>query len=150
MPVQPLIEPLFVGLTELEFLARVAGETTTKPYNIVRDTFGTMAGVFSEDAWRKFLYLGFHEGSADKAVNVRIKSSAVAKAIADSKPPQTPTAEGLEVIFHRDYSVDDGRYANNGWLQEVPDLVTKISWDNVVLVSRKTARATGSEERRRC
>jgi anaerobic selenocysteine-containing dehydrogenase len=46
-------------------------------------------------------------------------------------------------VFHRDYSLDDGRYANNGWLQELPDPVTKIVWDNAVLVSRKTAADLG-------
>ena len=49
----------------------------------------------------------------------------------------------LEVIFYRDAKVDDGRYANNGWMQELPDPITKISWDNAVLVSRKTAKELG-------
>ncbi len=49
----------------------------------------------------------------------------------------------LEVVFHRDYSLDDGRYNNNGWLQELPDPVTKVVWDNVVLMSRRTARELG-------
>ena len=49
------------------------------------------------------------------------------------------TKEKLEVILHADYSVDDGRYANNGWLQEFPDPITKITWDNAVLVSPQTA-----------
>ena len=44
-------------------------------------------------------------------------------------------------MLYRDTKVDDGRYANNGWLQELPDPITKITWDNAVLVSRKTARA---------
>jgi Fe-S-cluster-containing dehydrogenase component len=47
------------------------------------------------------------------------------------------------VVFHRDYSVDDGRYSNNGWLQELPDPITKLTWDNAVLMSRATARARG-------
>jgi molybdopterin-containing oxidoreductase family iron-sulfur binding subunit len=47
------------------------------------------------------------------------------------------------VIFHRDYSVDDGRYNNNGWLQELPDPITKLTWDNAVLISRKTASELG-------
>ena len=48
--------------------------------------------------------------------------------------------DSLEVVFHRDYSLDDGRYNNNGWLQELPDPITKLVWDNAVLISRKTAR----------
>ncbi len=39
--------------------------------------------------------------------------------------------------------MDDGRYANNGWMQELPDPITKLTWDNAVLVSRKTARELG-------
>jgi Fe-S-cluster-containing dehydrogenase component len=46
-------------------------------------------------------------------------------------------------VFHRDYSLDDGRYNNNGWLQELPDPVTKLAWDNAVLMSRKTAADLG-------
>src|SRR5262249_31773085 len=57
----------------------------------------------------------------------------------------TPSKESLEVVFHRDYSLDDGRYNNNGWLQELPDPITKIVWDNGVLISRKTAQELGVE-----
>ena len=53
-----------------------------------------------------------------------------------------PTPD-LEVIFFRDAKVDDGRYANNGWMQELPDPITKMTWDNAVLVSRKTAKELG-------
>ena len=51
--------------------------------------------------------------------------------------------DSLEVIFYRDAKMDDGRYANNGWMQELPDPITKLTWDNAVLVSRKTARELG-------
>ena len=54
-----------------------------------------------------------------------------------------PTKDNLEIIFYRDSKVDDGRYANNGWMQELPDPVTKMTWDNAVLISRKTARELG-------
>ena len=47
--------------------------------------------------------------------------------------------DNLEVVFHRDASVDDGRYTNNGWLQELTDPITKLVWDNAVLISRETA-----------
>jgi molybdopterin-containing oxidoreductase family iron-sulfur binding subunit len=49
----------------------------------------------------------------------------------------------LEVVFYRDYKVDDGRFSNNGWLQELPDPITKVTWDNTVVISRKTAVARG-------
>ena len=39
--------------------------------------------------------------------------------------------DGLEVVFHRHYCVDDGRYNNNGWLQELPEPITKVAWENL-------------------
>ena len=59
------------------------------------------------------------------------------------KSTTAPSAGNLEVIFYRDSKVDDGFYANNGWMQELPDPITKIVWDNAVLVSRKTAHYLG-------
>jgi len=142
VPVQPLIAPLFSGWTELEFLARFAGEAVTSSYEIVRATFSKMASGDFELEWRKFLYLGFLENSAAKPVEARFESSAVAQA-ASGLSAVAVGKDKLEVVFHRDYSVDDGRYNNNGWLQELPDPVTKLVWDNAVLVSRKTAGELG-------
>jgi molybdopterin-containing oxidoreductase family iron-sulfur binding subunit len=59
------------------------------------------------------------------------------------KAVASPDKDKLEVVFHRDYSLDDGRYNNNGWLQEMPDPITKMVWDNAVLISRKTAAELG-------
>ncbi len=141
VPVQPLIQPLFGGLTELEFLARLAGETPANPHEIVRETFRREArpGNFEEE-WKQFLYDGFRADSAPKPVE---SPFAWAKCRPETKAPETLSKERLEVIFHRDYSLDDGRYANNGWLQELPDPITKMVWDNAVLLSRQTARELG-------
>jgi MoCo/4Fe-4S cofactor protein with predicted Tat translocation signal len=140
VPVQPLIQPLFGGLTEIEVLARIAGLEKTAPYEIVRETFAGLSGKDDDTSWSKFLYNGFLAGSAAKAVNARAtgnaSSNAGAKAVAVSK-------DNLEVVFHRDYKVDDGRYSNNGWMQELPDPITKLVWDNTVLMSRKTAHELG-------
>jgi len=135
VPVQPLIQPLFGGMTELEFLARIAGESQTNPYDIVRTTF---AG--SEEAWKQFLFNGFLEGSAAQPANLPIDQLMVVPKLEDVS---APTQNSLEVIFYRDAKMDDGRYANNGWMQELPDPITKLTWDNAVLVSRKTARELG-------
>jgi molybdopterin-containing oxidoreductase family iron-sulfur binding subunit len=134
-PVQPLIQPLFGGLTELEFLARIAGELQTNPYDIARTTF---AG--SEADWKRFLFNGFLEGSAAKPANLPIDQL---MAIPKLPAAMLPLKDSLEVVFYRDAKMDDGRYANNGWMQELPDPVTKLTWDNAVLVSRMTARELG-------
>ena len=143
VPIQPLIAPLFGGMTALEVLARLAGSGVTDPYSIVRETF---AGFVSADtldaAWRKFLHDGFLVNSAAKPVTVKLSAPAVSEAVASARV-ETPTKERLEVVFARDYSLDDGRYNNNGWLQEMPDPITKVVWDNVVLISRKTAAEYG-------
>jgi MoCo/4Fe-4S cofactor protein with predicted Tat translocation signal len=139
VPVQPLIAPLFGGLTELEVLARLAGEKTTSPYSIVRETFAKWGnGTDTDAAWRKFLHDGFLAESAAKPVEVKLNAAALTEAWRDAKATP-PGKDNLEIVFHRDYSLDDGRYGNNGWLQELPDPITKMVWDNAVLVSRKTA-----------
>jgi len=58
--------------------------------------------------------------------------------------PLSPSA--IEVVFPADYKMYDGRYANNGWLQELPDPITKITWDNVVSLSKSTAKALQVED----
>jgi MoCo/4Fe-4S cofactor protein with predicted Tat translocation signal len=151
VPVQPLIQPLFGGLTELEFLARLAGESQTNPYDIVRMTFfdffySHQAATISpgplevEEAWREFLFNGFFAGSAPRHVGAGVRLTLPGET---GGQPTPPSANNLEVVFYGDSKMDDGRYANNGWMQELPDPVTKITWDNAVLVSRKTARELG-------
>ncbi|MGH7989270.1 MAG: TAT-variant-translocated molybdopterin oxidoreductase, partial [Limisphaerales bacterium] len=135
VPIQPLIQPLFGGLTELEFLAHVAGESETNPCKIVQATFGG-----SDENWKQFLFNGYLEGSAPKPANLPSDQLMTIPKLAKVSPP---TKDNLEVVFFRDAKMDDGRYANNGWMQELPDPVTKITWDNAVLVSRKTARELG-------
>jgi len=133
VPIQPLIQPLFGGLTELEFLARLAGESQVNPHEIVRATFGG-----SEEDWKKILFNGFKADSAPQPVELKL-----AGGFPGGSGGQTLTKDRLEIVFFRDAKVDDGRYANNGWMQELPDPITKMTWDNAVLVSRKTAKELG-------
>jgi molybdopterin-containing oxidoreductase family iron-sulfur binding subunit len=143
VPIQPLIAPLFGGMTELEVLARIAGETVSDAYSNVRKTFSELVGGAEfEASWRKFLHDGFLQNSAAKPVDVKFNSGAVSQAVQGLKIA-APSKNQLEVVFHRDYSVDDGRYNNNGWMQELPDPTTKLVWDNAVLVSYKTANELG-------
>ena len=140
VPIQPLISPLFGGWTELEVLARIAGENTFSPYEIVRATFSEiLGGNTGDEPWKKYLFDGFLAGSAARPASVSLGANANWPAMQSA----APTTDKLEVVFFRDYSVDDGRHANNGWLQEMPDPVAKMVWDNAVLLSRKTAKALG-------
>jgi len=138
VPIQPLIAPLFNGVTEIEVLARIAGESSPGAYEVARETFATFhKGEGVDEAWKKYLHDGYLANSAAKPVEVSAKGLP-ADAFKGLKAT-APSAQSLEVVIARDYSVDDGRYNNNGWLQEMPDPVTKLVWDNAVLVSRKTA-----------
>ena len=156
VPVQPLIAPLFDGITELEFLARLGGFNETNPHEIVRASFREFANHWIylgnpfqftegslEELWKKFLHEGFLASSAPAPTSVALNSGAVAKALAALQPSAAASRASLEIIFHRDYSVDDGRWNNNGWLQELPDPITKLTWENAVLVSPKTAKDLG-------
>ncbi len=139
VPVQPLIQPLFGGLAELEFLARLAGEVQTSAYEIVRATFGG-----SGEDWKKILFNGFAASRPPQSENLKLvqTASGLNQRLAGANIPAI-SANNLEVVFYRDAKVDDGRYANNGWMQELPDPITKMTWDNAVLVSRRTAREFG-------
>jgi len=138
LPVQPMIQPLFGGLTDIEVLARLAGLEVVAPYELVRQTLKELGGE-GEEGWRKFLHDGYLADSGFKPASSPFNAGRVAEAL-KSSPAK---AENFEVILFRDAKVDDGRDTNNGWLQELPDPVTKSVWENVVMISPKTARDLG-------
>jgi molybdopterin-containing oxidoreductase family iron-sulfur binding subunit len=139
---QPLILPLYEGKTVDQLLAVLAGDTELESDAIVRKTFASMPSSAgdSETAWRHVLHDGFLEGSQFKTV-----------AGADIKPPSSvigtlasPSKSAVyELRFLADSHAYDGRFAGNGWLQECPDPLTKLVWDNAALISKKDADALG-------
>lgn len=142
LAIQPLIEPLFDGITDLEFLARLAGLEEALPQAIVRATHHALTGG-DEAAWRHFLQNGCAADSAVKPVSTIIEQDSVAAAAARLSPGNRPSTAALDVVFYRDAKLDDGRFVNNGWLQELPDPVTKLTWDNAILISPATADLLG-------
>ena len=140
VPIQPLMAPLFEGLTELELLARVAGLEPNGSHEIARETFHTLTGG-GEEEWKRCLFNGFQEGSAAKPVEGTLAGAAV-NGVLQAAKPAAPT-DNLEVVFHAHYCVDDGRYNNNGWLQELPEPITKTAWENLILLSPKTFEKLG-------
>ncbi|NLF69936.1 MAG: TAT-variant-translocated molybdopterin oxidoreductase [Candidatus Anammoximicrobium sp.] len=140
--VQPLIEPLFDGKSVLEILAALAGETVDAGggYELVRRTFrGWVGESFSEWKWKKTLADGVLErdaGTAGAPVDVG----------GQARPPEGVLPQGedsFEVVFFADGKMHDGRFANNGWLQELPEPMTRLTWDNAALMSPATAEQVG-------
>ncbi|MEM9238123.1 MAG: 4Fe-4S dicluster domain-containing protein, partial [Verrucomicrobiota bacterium] len=148
--VQPMIYPLYEDcVSELELLSAllsddgtlVAGEVAdgspSPAYTYLRETFAGLAGE-GEEKWKKLLHDGYHAGSKYDAGSFSPDASALSAAIAAA-----PKGGGVELIFASDASVWDGRWIDNGWLQEAPDPQSKVTWDNVALVSPKTAKRLG-------
>lgn len=91
-----------------------------------------------EDSWRKIVHDGFIPNSALPARTVSANTAFL------SQPINPPAPAGsLEISILPDPCVYDGRFANNGWLQELPNPLTKITWDNVALISPRTAARLG-------
>ncbi len=139
---QPLIQPLFNGVPESELLALFLDEPYRPAYQILRDFWrGQPAGAGGdfESRWEQMVSKGLVPGTAATAVGAAANLEGVSAAIAGYTPPQPVAAGQLEINFVADYKVFDGRFANNAWLQELPDPVTKLVWDNPALISPKTA-----------
>jgi molybdopterin-containing oxidoreductase family iron-sulfur binding subunit len=136
---QPLIAPLYAGRSAIEVLANLLGEPDRSDLEIVRDYWRRQAlpGDF-EVAWRNALRKGVVEGTARKAKEVAPK-------IQDVPAPSqgNAAAGGLEIVFRPDPSVWDGRCANNGWLQEMPRPMNRLTWDNAAFISEALARRRG-------
>jgi MoCo/4Fe-4S cofactor protein with predicted Tat translocation signal len=131
--VQPLIEPLYQGKTAHELLAAMLGQPDAKPYDLVRARWqDTGAGNGNFEAfWQGALASGVVSGSAAPAVTPGQLSAAVGAVVAPN--------DGPELVFRPDPSIWDGSYANNGWMQELPRPLTKLVWDNALLMSPGTA-----------
>jgi molybdopterin-containing oxidoreductase family iron-sulfur binding subunit len=144
--IQPLIAPLFGGLSEAELLAKILKLETTSGHSLVRSTFDADISGASDESWKTFLHDGFVANSAAPSVTLDAAAfnwAAVAPAILNAETAPPPSKNAIEVVFHRDASMDDGQFNNNGWMQEYPDPMTKLTWDNVALMSRKTAQTLG-------
>jgi molybdopterin-containing oxidoreductase family iron-sulfur binding subunit len=140
VPIQPMIMPLFGGLTQVEVLATIAGVPKFDPYRLALNAISGGAGAKAEGIFQKFLHDGQLAGSAFKLVPVRFNRDGINRFLnAGGGLPQV-SAQAIEVRFVADLTVDDGRFVNNGWLQECPDPITKISWDNAILISPRLAK----------
>ncbi len=137
---QPLIDPIYGGKTALELVTALAGRQGTA-HNIWKRHWrlDSKNAADFEGRLQKWLHDGFIAGSAPAA-----REKAVVSGNLQAVAP-TAVAANLEVSFRPDSTVLDGRYSNNGWLQELPKPITKTVWDNAVFINPITAEKLGIE-----
>jgi len=144
---QPLIAPLFGGRSDIEILARLAGEASPKGHDLVQHTAkGSLSspGMLTR-TWAEALKKGVFGTAAQAFGPMPARSTEVAGAFAQAKAPAALGPDNLEVTFAPCAKLYDGRYANDPLLLELPDPVNKLTWDNVATISKDTAKALGLE-----
>jgi MoCo/4Fe-4S cofactor protein with predicted Tat translocation signal len=158
--VQPMIAPLYKDcMSDVELLLALAsdkpaaGQPPPEPpvpglpedpgaaFAAVRATFNAAVPGANDDKWNNALRDGFAGGTAYPAVTAAINAGELLKGLAAAR--DAAVGDGFEITFVPCAKIHDGRYINNGWLQEAPDPISKITWDNVALLSVKTAKALG-------
>jgi molybdopterin-containing oxidoreductase family iron-sulfur binding subunit len=146
--VQPLVQPLHEGKSTVEVLAALAGTPDAKPLDLLRAKWKALGVAPDDGSWADVLRRGFTSTGAVKAGPVAAPGTAAAGRSARPVNPATaatpdlPSSLGpgqIEVVFAPDSRVRDGSFANNAWLQELPDPVTKLTWDNAAMLSPATA-----------
>ena len=147
--VQPMIAPLYDGHSAHEIVQSMLDEPDVSPYDAVRLTW--QAQLAKSDAaknapngdpefpWRKVLHDGWIAGTAFTPRNAAPK-------VAGFSAPAPDSGGGIEVVFRPDSNVYDGRYANVGWMQEIPRPITNLAWDNAVQMSYATMEKLGLAE----
>ncbi|MFP5379977.1 MAG: molybdopterin oxidoreductase, partial [Vicinamibacteria bacterium] len=147
--VQPLIQPLYGGKSVHEVVATMSDRPERTGYDVVREYWQQQAASIAatptagatdpaaqfERAWRAWLHDGVIAETAFAPVEVALAESWASGA--------TTAADGIEINFRPDPSLYDGRFANNGWLQELPRPVTKLTWDNAALLGPALAEQLG-------
>jgi molybdopterin-containing oxidoreductase family iron-sulfur binding subunit len=148
---QPLIEPLYQSLSPIE-VAGLLGGRSEGAYDLVRETYADRFGDAFESKWNEFLRVGVLPESAAEPVEVSSndqKGEAAAEPHRADSPSRNELSDAglpLTLIFRPDPTLWDGRYANNGWLQELPKPLTKLTWGNAAILSPKDAKRLGAED----
>jgi molybdopterin-containing oxidoreductase family iron-sulfur binding subunit len=132
--IQPLIEPLYGGKTAHEIITILAGQSGFTGHDLVQAYWRKQHSGADFDAfWRKSLHDGWVADTTYAPKNVALKT-------ASTEAPGVPISRlegphgGYEINIRRDPSVYDGRFSNNGWLQELPKPLTKLTWDNPIMI----------------
>jgi molybdopterin-containing oxidoreductase family iron-sulfur binding subunit len=157
--VQPMILPLFGGVSDHELLNALLSNEDTPPakefsmapalmgtvedpgpgYKLIRDTFAAVVAGSNDDLWNNALRDGFVANTAYPAAAASFNAAPLSS-LASVPDVAPPSIAAMELTFLPCAKVADGRYINSAWLQEAPDPVSKVTWDNAALISVKTAK----------
>ena len=140
--IQPLIAPLYGGKSTLELVALLSGQSDATGYDLVRTYWQKQhTGVDFESFWRKSLHDGWVDGTTSAPKSIALRADASRNASLVEYPPYAveKTKSDIELNIRRDPTIYDGQFSNNGWLQELPKPMTKLTWDNAVLIGPKMA-----------
>lgn len=135
---QPMIEPLFDGKSDLELIAAILGDDRDGQALVKAALADVLPKDRADKAWNKLVHDGFLADSGLASIRVQLKPD-----LSLDLKGNAADSTDLTVVFQTDASVYDGRFGNNAWLQETPDIVTKMVWDNAALISPKTAEKLG-------
>ncbi|HEY8211579.1 MAG TPA: TAT-variant-translocated molybdopterin oxidoreductase [Myxococcaceae bacterium] len=135
---QPLVAPLFSGVAEIELFAAFLNEADRGAHDLLREYWRAQApAVDFEGQWERWLAHGVLPDTAELPVTPAFEWGKALAAIGQLAPARKGAE--LELCFQVDGKVGDGRFSNVPWLQELPDPITKLTWDNAALVSPRTA-----------
>jgi len=136
--IQPLIKPLYNQKSRHELLAALDGHAEAKGYDVVKSYWQQQKSDSEnfERWWEQCLHDGIVPETAAGTVEVSLRSDFGSEL---SAPASSQTGE-LELCLSPDPTIWDGRFANNGWLQELPKPITKLTWDNAALISPPLAK----------
>ena len=141
---QPLIAPLYFGKTRSELLSAMVDKTELSAHEMLQEHWKTEWKLTENDvgfdnAWRTALSTGVIDDTSKSSLRTRVRSGAFGTYTA----AEAPEDNKVEVVFIADPSVGDGTFSNNAWMQEVPNPLTKLTWDNAVIVGHSTAKRLG-------
>jgi MoCo/4Fe-4S cofactor protein with predicted Tat translocation signal len=147
--IQPLIAPLYQGKSALEFVALLSGQADATGYDLVRAYWQKQrTGADFETFWRKSLHDGWVEGTTYSPKNIQAKAASREDPAGENRPMSGRELKSLaplvdpnaiELNIRRDPTIYDGQFSNNGWLQELPKPMNKLTWDNAVQIGPKMA-----------
>ena len=139
--IQPLIQRLYDGRSTIQVLDILLGRAQDDAMAVVQQTWQSTWGDRADFHWKKSLHDGVIEGTAAEAADVTFSGNGIA-GLEGASDSVNGTGDWI-AIFRNDPAMFDGRYATNGWLQELPAPISKLTWGNAAWVSPVSAKEQG-------